>query len=325
LKKSLNDKKKLNMVRVYQNYEPLYFQLAQRALETHVEYIHFKSGDFCVLSVPPWVKWQNYLLFLEQNYEKDLDEIDIDYTDHVVKLVHFLRLALSLKIGTDSVSVYTVSDENFYRKVKSELSVHEFQRIKTLITKERSFYVPQLQLGYLARMSLSHSSILAAEYMHALLSKRKKMFLTGKSDFLQQIWLHAMKYFGAKLINHKRKTDSLEDIRRSLLSSKSKGEKNKDALMLALQQKILEVSYLTTGRKPKYRFKKFNPVVYLDAARFLGGMIGEKYFTAFHKALIGKEYLLKVLRYPLESNDFDKFYYKQIQSIETILKKEHDS
>jgi hypothetical protein len=322
LKKSFGSKKKLSLTRVYQNYEPIYFKLAQKGLETNVEYIRFKSGDFCVLNVPPWVKWQNYLLFLEQNYDKELDDMDIDYTDHVVKLVHFLRQALNLRIGTDSVSVYTVGDEYFYRKIMKDLSALDFKRIKILLGKERSFYIPQMQMGYLARMSLSHTSILAAEYMHAILSQRKKMYLAGKPDFVKQIWIQAMKYFGAKLINHKRKTDSLEDIRRSLLASNSKDSKNKDALMLALQQKVREVSFLTTGHKPKFRFKNIDPTVFWDAARLLGGMLGEKYFYAFHKNLIAKEYLVKILRHSLDDRAFEQFYYRQVQNIEATLKLE---
>jgi hypothetical protein len=320
IQKNFGGRKKLNIARIYQNYEPIYFRLTQRALETNVEYIRFKSGDFCVLSVPPWVKWQSYLLFLEQSYDKELDDLDIDYTDHVVKLVQFLRQALNLKIGTDSVSVYTVGDEYFYRKIMSDLPAREFKRVKALIAKERSFYLPQMQMGYLARMSLSHTSILAAEYMHAILSERRSMHLSGQSDFLRQIWIQAMKYFGAKLINHKRKTDSLEDIRRSLLSGSTKDPKDKDALILSLQQKVREVSYLTTGRKPKYRVKKNDPSVFWDAARLLGGMIGEKYFMAFHKSLISQKYLVNLLKHSLEDRSFEKFYYKQIQAIEVKLK-----
>jgi hypothetical protein len=188
-----------------------------------------------------------------------------------------------------------------------------------LISKERSFYIPELQMGYLARMSLSHTSILAAEYMHAILSQRNSMYLSGQTDFLKQIWIHAIKYFGAKLINHKRKTDSLEDIRHSLLSGSFKGLENKDALMLALQQKVREVSFLSTGRKPKYNIKKSDPTVFWDAARLLGGMIGEKYFMAFRHSLITRKYIVTILKHSLDDRSFEKFYYKQIENIETIL------
>jgi uncharacterized iron-regulated protein len=321
IQKNFKKNQKLNVIRIYQNYEPIYFQLASRALETHAEYVRFKSGDFCVLSVPPWVKWQNYLLYLEQNFDKELDDLDIDYTDHVVKLVHFLRQALNLRIGTDSISIYTVGDEYFYRKIKSDLTPLEFTRVKTLIAKERSFFIPKLQMGYLARMSLSHTSILAAEYMHAEIAHRQNLSLCGKSDFLKQIWLHAMKYFGAKLINHKRKTDSLEDIRRSLLEKDNKDSKNKKALMLSLQQKVIEVSYLTTGRKPKYKFKNMHPEIFWDAARLLGGMMGEKYFNAFHRGILPKKQIVKLLMAPIEAQGFEKFYYRQVEVIEAISKK----
>lgn len=320
IQKNFTAKNKLNLVRIYQNYEPIYFKLASRALETHAEYIRFKSGDFCVLSVPPWVKWQNYLLYLEQNFDKELDDLDIDYTDHVVKLVQFLRQALNLKIGTDSISIYTVGDEYFYRKIKSELTKLEFANVKMLISKERSFYIPKLQMGYLARMSLSHTSILAAEYMHAALSERQKMNLGGMSDFLKQIWIQAMKYFGAKLINHKRKTDSLEDIRRSLLSNDTKDTKNKRALMLALQQKVIEVSYITTGRKPNYTFKDIYPETFWDAARLLGGMMGEKYFSAFHRGVLSKKQIVKLLSNNVDRRNFNEFYYQQVVNIEALSK-----
>src|SRR5205814_1278322 len=44
---------------VFQNSEKIYFQLLKKEIEHQVDVVRRGGNQFCLLSVPPWVKWQN--------------------------------------------------------------------------------------------------------------------------------------------------------------------------------------------------------------------------------------------------------------------------
>ena len=56
----------LRTITIFLNAERTYFQLARRGLENAVDVVRFSKDRFCVISSPPWVQWQSYLLFLDQ-------------------------------------------------------------------------------------------------------------------------------------------------------------------------------------------------------------------------------------------------------------------
>ncbi|MEQ1878778.1 MAG: ChaN family lipoprotein, partial [Bdellovibrionia bacterium] len=69
---------------LFQNSERLYFTLARKGQEAAVHLLR-RGNRFCVLSSPPWVKWQSYLMFLENSLDRDLlEEIgEIDLTAYI--------------------------------------------------------------------------------------------------------------------------------------------------------------------------------------------------------------------------------------------------
>jgi hypothetical protein len=59
-------------------------------------------------------------------------------------------------------------------------------------------------------------------------------------------------------------------------------------------------------------------VSYREAARLLGGMLGEKLFNAYKKNLISKFSVLELLKKPLETENFKDVYYELVEMIETF-------
>ncbi len=310
------DLKKLKIIRVFQNDEPLYFKALSHGLESKLEHIQFKSGDFCVQSVPPWIKWQSYMLFLEKNFDRQIDEFDgdVDHTDHVAKLVQFLSDEFKVRLKGSNLAVYSADDTHVYAKIRQHLTKREWKVVQRWITEQRTFYIPELESGYLGRVTVNHTATLAGEYFHAFLSKRKYIHFNGQKDFERQIWIQAMAYLGSKVINHKRKTNSIEDLRKSLLTGEAK-DSNRKVLLLALHQKVREISFLTNGHLIPLKRSKIEDLVYVDAARLLGSMLGDKIYTLYRTKKWKPIDLLVLMQTSLEDEDFKSKYYKILSAM----------
>jgi hypothetical protein len=305
------------LVRVFQNSEQLYFQALEKGLESKIEIVQFKSGDFCIQSVPPWVKWQSYLLFLENTYDRQIDDwdFDVDHTDHVAKLVNFLSEEFKIKLKNSKLAIYTANDPGVFFKIRKALSKLEWQVIKKWITDQRSFYIPELELGYLGQVTVNHTATLAGEYVHAIMAKRKNIYIASVKDFEKQIWIHAMAFMGSKVINHKRKSNSIEDLRRALLM-KETSQRHRQVLLLALQQKVREIRFVSHGQwLPLEGARTLDLSIYSEASRLLGSMLGEKIYNLYQSKRWSLEKIKQLMKIPLESNDkFNQFYYKVLKS-----------
>lgn len=308
--------RKLSVKRVFQNSEPLYFQALHRGLENKIELIQFKNGDFCVQSVPPWVKWQSYLLFLEKNYDSQLDEweTEIDHTDHVAKLVEFLSAEFKLKLKPSNLAIYTANDTPIYTKIRKSLKPLEWSMVQKWITDQRSFYLPQLEMGYLGQTTVNHTATLAGEYVHSHLSKRKGVLSAGMKDFERHIWIQAIAYMGSKVINHKRKTNSFEDLKKNILMRET-NKAQRQVLLLALQQKVREIRFLSHGHIVGLRKGSANKDCFVEAARLLGSMMGERIFLLYHSRRWSLDKLKKVMRYSVEEKDFPRKYYRILREV----------
>lgn len=316
--KKYKEFRKVSIKRIFQNSENLYFQALRRGLETKIELIQFKDGDFCVQSVPPWVKWQSYLLFLEKNYDHQIDEwgTDIDHTDHVAKLVGFLGAEFKMKLKPAHLAVYTADDTQIYAKMRKVLKKTEWFMVRKWITDQRSFYLPPLEIGYLGQTTVNHAAMLAGEYVHAQFSRRTSVFSSGVKDFERHIWIQAMAYLGSKIINHKRKTSSLEDLKKSILMRET-NKRQRQVLLLALQQKVREIRFLSHGQVAQLRIGATKHDYFIDSARLLGSMLGEKIFHLYHSQRWPLDKLKKTMHHSVEKTNFHQKYYQILREVYT--------
>lgn len=313
--------KSLKICRVFQNSESLYFQLAKKGLENKTDLLRSSRGDYCVLSVPPWVKWQNYYLYLEHQYDVGFDDQEAeerDHTDHVVSLVEFLAKFLKVKVPLDELSVYTASDEIFFEKIQQELKHADYRIVKKMVSRGRSFFIPKLKIGYLARLSVNHTAVLAADYVQAQVSSRKGLNLGGEDDFERQIWIQALIYLGSKIINHKKKTDTLEDLKQTLMQSSRHDLVGREAMQIALHQKVREVNLLNSGRLGLSKSTPAGSESLWEAARLLGGMMGERLYNGFHHKKISRERIVTFMKKSVEVDYFSNFYYEVIEFVESL-------
>ncbi|WP_374030315.1 hypothetical protein [Bdellovibrio bacteriovorus] len=276
------------------------------------------------MSVPPWVKWQNYLMYLEQTYDlglhdddEDDDEDLLDYTDHVGRYVKIISEELGLTVSTSNLSVYTARDSSFWSQVREHYDPKKLRWIEMMIADENSFYLPEISAAYLARGTVNHAASLAMHFVHAQVSGEKQIPMDVPSDFLRLIWKEAVAYFGSKIINHKRKTDTIADIKASL-AARGPSDLGKEALQLALAQKMHELMVITGVPGHRLQARPRKKWSYVLAASLLGGMMGERLFGGYQKKLIKAATLATFLKKPLGNPHFDVVYYEALEVIESL-------
>lgn len=312
-----NGRSGLREIAIHINAESVYFQLAAKGLEHTVDVIRYASAKknrneivrFCVLSSPPWVPWQSYLLYLEKATEAAWD---FDPTDQVLKLVQWIAKDLGLKellqkSKTSDLAVSNAGDAELWRKIESSLEGSERDLARRLLVKGRSFMLPTVGVGVLAQATVNHASHLASEYLQIKASARKRQAWRFPKDFQAAILIEALSYFGSKQINHMRQSETISDLRSELLTIQPTDE-GRDALRLALDQRMSELVYFHQGRRRKRLVKPSHTVSYLEAAQILGRMMGERLYGAYRARKLSRRDIASLYRTDVLGRDFGPRY-----------------
>ncbi len=308
---------KLDICIIYQSPEILYFKIMEKQKEISTDVVRLDNDKWALNVLPPWIKWQDYLLYLESGYDKKIKVSDIDPTDSVSHSVELLSNSFGLKTDIASLSVYSANDDSFFEKV-GQLPLQLKKRVLAQVQEGVSFYIPEIQIGYLARFSVNHVTRVAAQYIYFKEKGFLKTVLDPKKDFLKCIWLEAVVYLCSKVTNPKRKTDTLQDIR-DALQKEQFDDRGKEALMLSLTQKLAELQFLSSGKLKSFSemAKKYNTSSYLISAQILGGILGEKFFYAIHKKIIRFPLNKTLLFKDLQMGHFAQAYYETLEMVES--------
>ncbi len=319
--KKLN--KKISLMTVLQSPEELFFKVLNQKNEykkdiSQIDFIKMGHSRWAIMSVVPWVKWQDYLLFLESGKDKKIEIDDFDMTDHVAQAVQVIGQTLQKNIDTSELSVYSVTDDQIFDQVAL---LPQSSRIfyKQQMISGQSFYSHELKSGFVARASVNHISRAAAQYYLYKKGLYLKTQVHFKKDFTKMIWYEMLVYFLTKIINPKRKTNTLEDIRNAI-KSENFIDLGKEALVLSIEQKFNELKYVTTGLITPAKSQRktvVNQRSYLTASQILGGMLGEKLYVAFQRKILKWPQQESFLFQNLDQLHFDKKYYEYIEIIDS--------
>lgn len=307
----------ISMISIFQNPEKIYFRLLEKEEEVAVDVVQIGRGKYGLISVPPWVKWQNYLMFLEQNLDRELHSGVFEYTDHIGRYLNLIASDFSVVVPRDHFAIYTADDNGFWDLLVDRLDVTALKFYRRKIQMSQSFFVPEVSVGYLARPTVNHAAQLAMAVFHAHLSHWQKTPKSSPENFSKLIWLETIQYFGTKIINPKRKTETILDMRTSLAGRTSK-EQEREALQLALNQRMKEVLFLSGEKSRAPAFRPRRSTSYAEAARFLGGILGERLFTGLRKRILSPGVILKLLRHPVDGPDFHSFYMEFLEIVEGL-------
>lgn len=305
--------RELKITTVFQNAEELYFSVLKKGLEQNIDVLKAKSGKFCVLGSPPWVKWQSYLMYLEEAYDQDLDQDGLDIHDQFHSWLEFFIRDLNLSMAVPDVHVFSAHEAALDKQLKKTLTTKDLKLAAKLMAADRSYFIPHPSFAYLSRYSLNHASTLAGCALHASLSKRTKVNWNFPDDFRKSIWLECIGFFFSKLMNHKRKPENLFDVNMQLLGSAKKSPLFKQALRLAVSERIKQLAELA-GKTIKTKTPKVDSFGYLEAARILGTHLGDELYQAFRQNRVTRPQLVQWLKKDIDADDFNLFFLTVLKS-----------
>jgi len=309
---------KIKTMVILQSPEKIFFELMKQGRDPAlVDFVKLTKGKWAMMSVVPWVKWQDYLLYIESGHDRKIKVDDYDFTDHVSQAIHVLNTVLDLKLHHADFSVYSVNDEILFDKI-NQLSSADKKFYTEAVLSGNSFYCPEGDFGFVARPTLNQISKVAALCVLFKSGVFLKSMTDPQKDFLKLIWLELLVYFLTKIINPKKKSDTLEDIRVSL-RNENFSDKGKDALVLALEQKMNEVRFVATQNLPKsdVKNKAKNRKSFFVAAQILGGIMGEKIYYAYKRKNLNWKRQKSFLFKDLQSRFFSQSYYESVEIIDS--------
>jgi hypothetical protein len=282
-----------------------------KGLDLKCDVVRLKKDLFCVQSMTPWVKWQNYLNYLDTHVDTDWDEDgSSDHTDQIEQYIGVLSKEFRLKAIQGNFETFGPSDvrggAKMWSRIKRKVEPSYIGAYLGWIESSESFYIPELKVGYLARPTVNHVARLAMSALYAQVSGWARYPKLRADEFSQGIFLQGILYFGEKLINPRKKTDTLNDLKKSL-SLKYTSAQTREVLQLALSQKMTEVGPLR-GSSRKLLFEPRRSRSYWEAARLLGGMMGEKLYDLYRQDKISQDEIQRLLQLDLGREDFELMY-----------------
>lgn len=313
VRKQIKSKTSLRYLTIHLNSERIYFQLAKKGLELDVDVVRLSANRYCVLSSPPWVQWQSYLLFLEQ-WERGgdavlerVEEDGFDPTDQVASLIRLAAKDLGLEFKINDLSVDCADENSDWRSIEKTLKPSERAVARSLLASGRSFFIPQTGRAYMARTTINHAASLAGQYIHARLSKRRRSLWRMPGDFSALIWAEAVAYFFSKLINHKRRSETFADLKAQLAMA-GPSDQGREAMKLALDRFMSELVLIRQSRRRPLRVRVRRRASYLEAARILGGIRGERLYMAYRSRKLSTREIVNLLKIDVTGPGFQNDY-----------------
>lgn len=205
----------LKQVVVYQNPEGIYERLSRQGLEHQVEVVRVKAGVFAINAVPPILCQQSFLVWLEED-DQQLEDVSFA-AEQFRESARVLARLLGLNVdeALEAVKVHCVGNLKFLDELHQQrlINQREFARLRTLMTRGESFYLPRARLCYLASPSLNHAGEEAGHFVrHACAGDGEPR---GAVDAFYFVALNEMMgFFGSKILNHRRKAPDIRAMNR---------------------------------------------------------------------------------------------------------------
>lgn len=312
------EKAKRKTVIIHQNLEKLYWQLVERGLENFVDVVQIKKNVFCVMNTPPWVKLKSHLnwaeLMAEAGTIPPLETAaqafeEMDYSHEVQDLTLTLAQFLGVKLPKmDDFQIYGPLDLDLLKKSQKQKSRRGsfVQALNSKYAKVfRSYFIPEKNIIILNSLSLNHVAAQSSLYLHSNLSGFRDVFENPKRDFYRFVWVEALGFLGAKVINPKRKCNGRLDLRKHLSKFKShtKDENLQSAqLALAHLDWEKEQAYLDSNLAFFFPSSPKHNLLYYKTAKILGHLLGHALYQGILDTRLSIAEVRSLFYQPLNSS-----------------------
>ncbi len=230
--------KPLRALSVHQNVDQLYWKLAQSERELQAQVLRFKKNIFCVFSGTPWSQLQSMIecadghllnnsgLAHESSDDDDDSSVPNDSLTLMSKYGELIADFLELpRPSFDSLTVHGVDEADFTDTLGDALSAHQLRMIHSWIESNQRFYLPRVQVAYIATPSSNAIAELAAQHLYFQRTRIDDFFSGGSESFYQWILLQSFGHLGSLVVNPRRKCDLPMDHQKRLRVLKKKPKK----------------------------------------------------------------------------------------------------
>ncbi len=222
---------KIEQVIIHQNLDEVYWKLEPELTGNEVNVVQFNKGEFCLISSPPWLKYESMCYWYESlmddpeydihNYIIEKGAKTFNYSTHENFQSLFLSLTFQLKLQHQQID----QDFNLYDHTRlSYLSdkIGQYQNpslqsyLQSLLKSNKSFVIPDSNILYCGNYSLNKMAKLAGKfYFQKQLNFSIQELLSSpdnKKIFLFLIMNHFFSYLFAKVLNPHLKCDLYQDL-----------------------------------------------------------------------------------------------------------------
>jgi hypothetical protein len=333
---------------VHQNASPMYWKLAEDGLERLVDVVRVQERCYCVMSATPLTKLQSYLSWQQNRVELDAyvepgwrfgDEnaqLYRDYSEQVHQIVR--TIAGFLKIESphlDNFTVYTTVDLDFLQELESdpETSRELLRQVKRQIAANESYFIPGVNIIYLADHSLDTAAEEATHFLNCVLAGFDPEPRKERDAFYYQAVREAIAFFGSRVIDHKRYCLSEKEMQAFLKEMHGKrlrpeGRKHRELCRLCLKHLEAErCERAARGNGARRRgprrepFFGLAPNVKNAVTHTLGYILGDKLHVALLADRMTKVELRALFSDPLPSGRAEKVYLELMGRFDDV---EHD-
>ena len=320
----------LNCLCLHLDPEDLYFDVGHFTLLEDTFVLNY-DNHFAFFSSPPWVHWQNHLMFLEEyldiheeehdyhsdlNRSRDYDLVVYDYTKLLCKDLGIDAEALK-RVEVSSIDEYQVqgdfNDEQLYKT------------LEPFLDSETSFYWPEQKEGIMVVSSLNHGASVAGRILHAQMMGVEKFPWGDPSSFKVWSWLEAIGYFLSKFINPKRKPVAAHNLG-AFLKARLGEESSKKIMTFLVKNRVKEIKgelqtheahnthkahntheAHNTHKAHKEELMEWQELVY--ASRLKGSLVGECLFKLYLKGQFEVETIKTYMSLPVtDKSRFEPLY-----------------
>lgn len=220
---------------VHLNSDTLYFALSEHAIEDQFDVLNL-GHEFCVLSSPPWVKLQSYLVFLQELDDDMISEVDDedffepDYTDYLGKILDTYAQDFDLPDWKNLLDVLIPKDLDFEKLDFLKLKKQDQQKLSYFVTAQKNIVFPKDQIQFLAKPSVNAAYGLVGEFIHSQLSQRQSLNWSDEFFMPKRIWLEAVSFFFTLWLNPTISVVGESDLNNRLKSLEKEGDIDKSFL-----------------------------------------------------------------------------------------------
>jgi hypothetical protein len=184
---------------------------------------------------------------------------------------------------------------------QGDLTDFEQEQILASVESEESACIPSLHMVYLATLSLNHAAEEASHYLKQDISGG-----TPPDDLKDRFYFYALNeacgFFGAKIMNPKRKAEHLGKLRRIVAGArKRKGKRTPEekGAEFALAHIAFERGKGTLPKKVANLLR--DPKAFNAAAHILGYILGDKLYYGLTSGMLTKKPIRKLFLSPLDA------------------------